>query len=179
MHRTLAIISSLAAIVSAIGATGCSSSSSGAPPGCQTAAVSFKTDVLPVFQQSCTISSVCHGQMNNSAEEDLYLGEHMGTTDPNAVYNQLVGVNAKELPTMKLVKADDLQNSFLWHKLQTQDDLTMLASQCMAATMKCTDCTTANPCGTVMPYLETALATQNPAFTCTIQNWIQGGAQNN
>ncbi len=123
------------------------------------ATVSFKTDVIPVFQQSCTLSMVCHGQMNNSAEESLYLGENMGTTDPNAVYNMLVGVKAKEIPSMNLVTASDLENSFLWHKIN--DNMTTLnaeplASQCAMATAKCSDCNMSQPCGATMPYLGAA-----------------------
>jgi hypothetical protein len=175
MHRTLAILSSLAAV---IGAMGCSSSSPAPGPSCATATVSFKSDVIPVFQQSCTLSMVCHGQMNNSAEESLYLGENMGTTDPNAVYNMLVGVKAKEIPSMNLVTAGDLENSFLWHKVN--DSMTTLnadplASQCAMATAKCTDCNMSQPCGATMPYLGAAL---DPKFACTLQNWIEGGAKN-
>ncbi len=180
MHRTLAIISSLAAVVSAIGAMGCSSTSSSAQPeggGCQpNADVSFKNDVIPVFQMGCTLTSECHGQMNNAGEEDLYLGENMGATDPAAVYSQIVGVKAKELPAMNLVTPSDLDNSFLWHKIHGPSDLQALASQCMTAAKACSDCTAGMPCGSTMPYPAGVI---DPGFECTIQNWIQNGAQNN
>ena len=103
MHRTLAILSSLSALFAA-GAMGCSSTPSSSPAqteggGCDTTTpVSFSSDVIPVFQKSCTLSDVCHGQMNSAAEEDLYLGEYMGTTNATTVYSMLVGVPAKEDP---------------------------------------------------------------------------------
>jgi len=176
MHRNLAILSSLAIVVSALGAIGCSSKTTPAVATCDpTAPVSFKTDVLPVFQKSCTLSSVCHGQMNNAAEESLYLGENSGVadTDPNAVYAQLVGVDAKEIPSMKLVAAGDIDNSFVWHKMNNTQDT--LASECSKATMMCSDCTSSTPCGGLMPYLGSVV---EPDFLCTIQGWISQGAKN-
>jgi hypothetical protein len=175
MHRTLAILSSLAAV---IGALGCSSSSPApaAGPSCATATVSFKTDVVPVFEKGCTLSAVCHGQMNNATEEDLYLGENAGGTNAATVYSMLVGVKAKELPTMNLVTASDLDNSFLWQKINGPDGLAALGSQCMMAPKQCTDCSGSTPCGSTMPYPG---GTIDPGYKCTIQNWIQGGALNN
>jgi hypothetical protein len=155
------------------GATGCDG------------AVSFSTDVMPIFQRSCTLSSVCHGQTGNSGEEDLYLGLNAGgggTADSQAVYNGLVGVSSKEDPSMNLVTKGDLQNSFLWHKVN--DYLPTLnsgslATGCMNATTMCVDCTTVMPCGQTMPYLGEALAASWPGDFCTLENWISQGAPNN
>lgn len=174
MHRS-AVLSALAIVVSAIGATGCSPSSPSSG-GCQAKDVSFKTDVIPVFEQGCTITMECHGQMGNGQEENLYLGEHSGGTNADTVYMQIVGVKAKELPTMNLVTGGDLDNSFLWHKIHGASDLTALASQCMMAPRACVDCTSVTPCGSTMPYPG---GTIDPGFACTIQNWIQNGAKNN
>ena len=80
---------------------------------------------------------------------------------------------------MNLVTAGDINNSFLWHKIQTMSDLAMLGSQCAMAPKQCSDCNMATPCGATMPYLNVELSTANPDFTCTIKNWIQNGAQNN
>ncbi len=182
MHRTLAILSSLS-VVFAAGAMGCSSTSSsgdsGAQPGtCDTAApVSFSTDVIPVFQKSCTLSSVCHGQMNNAAEENLYLGENAGGTNAATVYSMLVGPIAKEDPKMPLVTAGSTDQSFLWHKVNA--DQANYASDCAMATMMCSDCTSTTPCGGLMPYLGESLATATPQYLCTIQSWILQGAKNN
>jgi hypothetical protein len=177
MHRTLAIITSLA-IVSAIGAAGCSSSP--AAPACNPDP-SFANDVIPVFEMSCTLSSVCHGQQNNTAEESLYLGDNMTNTPTTitAAYNTMVNVTAKENPQMKIVKPGDPANSYLWNKVSlSQDDLnTKLGAQCKMAAMMCTPtCSASMPCGATMPYLSSTL---DPKFQCTIQNWIQNGAKNN
>jgi hypothetical protein len=145
-------------------------------------AVSFSADVMPVFRRGCTLSSVCHGQMNNAAEENLYLGNNGGgggSADSQAVYSGLVGVPSKEDPSMNLVTSGDLQNSFLWHKVN-DDQMTLnsgtLASGCMQATTICFDCTTTMPCGEYMPYLGELLAADD---LCTIENWISQGAPNN
>lgn len=175
MHRNMAILSSLAAVVSALGAMGCSSSSSPPPASCDTTVpVSFASDVVPVFEKSCTLSSVCHGQMNNAGEENLYLGENAGGTDPKSVYPMLVGVMSQEDPSMPMVAASDTANSFLWHKLQ--GDQNMFATDCAKAAKACTDCNATTPCGGLMPYQSTSL---DPAYMCTVQSWIVQGAKNN
>jgi len=181
MHRTLAILSSLSALFAA-GAMGCSSTSSSSAGqqmgGCDTTTpVSFSSDVIPVFQMSCTLSSVCHGQMGNAAEEDLYLGENMGTTNASTVYGMLVGVTAKEDPAMNLVTAGSTDNSFLWHKVN--GDQGNFAADCSKASMMCEDCDSTSPCGGLMPYLGESLATDSPQYLCTIQSWILQGAMNN
>jgi hypothetical protein len=186
MHRSLAIISSLSVIVAAACAMGCSSKSTGSPDTSEAGAtcdtstpVSFMSDVIPAFQQNCTVSSECHGQMNNSGEENLFLGfgPGMGTTVPMDVYSELVGVPSKEDPAMNLVTASDTSTSYLWQKLQnTQNNF---ASDCMKATAMCTDCNATTPCGGLMPYDGEPLATSDPQNLCTIQSWITQGAQNN
>ena len=190
MQRALAILSSLAGVLSAIGAAGCSSTSSSGPPsgtGCDTSvAVSFKTDVLPVFQMSCTVSNSCHGQMNSAPEEDLYLGENssVSATDPNVVYKGLVSVPAKEDPSMPLITAGSLDNSFLWQKVAVigttnPGPSASLLAGCAAvpASQQCTtDCNSSTPCGGLMPYLGNAL---DPDLACALQSWIVQGAQNN
>jgi hypothetical protein len=179
MHRTLAILSFLVAIFSVVGATGCSSSSPAASGGCGSATVSFSADVMPVFQRGCTLSSVCHGQMDNAAEENLYLGMNAGgggSADANAVYTGLVGVAAQEDPSMNLVTKGDPSTSFLFQKLSSAS-LMSLASDCSKAATKCNpDCNASTPCGGQMPYLGEAL---NSTDACTLQNWISQGAPNN
>ena len=148
--------------------------------GCGSAAVSFSVDIMPIFQRGCTLSSVCHGQMNNAAEENLYLGlkgASGGTADSQAVYRGLVGVASKEDPSMNLVTAGDTSNSYLWHKLN--DDQNTLASECAKATMTCSDCTTDAPCGGYMPYQGQPLAMSAPDDLCTIEHWISQGSPNN
>jgi hypothetical protein len=184
MHRTLAIILSLAALVAVAGATGCSSKPSST--ACDTSkAVSFSSDVIPVFERGCTLSSVCHGQMNNSAEEDNYLGLNGGDggmSDQQTVYKGLVGVPAKEDPSMNLVTPGSTDNSYLWQKVavigvQGQTLSPALASACsMAPGAKCQDCNSTSPCGGEMPYLGEPLDSTD---VCTLQSWILQGAKNN
>jgi hypothetical protein len=179
MHPVLAQLSSLAAVVvAAAGAMGCSSSSpTPAAGGCGSATVSFSTDVMPVFQTGCTLSNVCHGQMSNAGEEDLYLGDNAGGTDPTTVYSMLVGKMSVENPQMPLVDpAGTLANSFLWHKVNGDQNSSAVAAGCSMATALCTDCNATTPCGGTMPYLGEPLAADQ---LCTIQNWITQGAKSN
>jgi hypothetical protein len=142
--------------------------------------VSFGTDVIPIFQSGCTIASVCHGQMNNAAEENLYLSENGGgggSADIQAVYRGLVGVASKEDPSMNLVAAGDPSRSYLWHKVYGDENSNpSVVSGCANAPSQCQDCNTSTPCGGDQPYLGEALGS---ADLCTIQNWIGQGAQNN
>ena len=133
----------------------------------------------------CTLTNSCHGQTNDPVVENLYLGLYMGggaTPDVQAVYRGLVGVVAKEDPSMNLVTKGDLQNSYLWHKVndpQTTLNSGTLGSGCAKATMMCQDCSSSSPCGGTMPYLGDMLATTDPQSLCVIQSWIQQGALNN
>lgn len=148
--------------------------------GCSSAAVSFGADVMPVFKAGCTLSMECHGQMNNVSEENLYLGLNEGSggsADSQAVYRGLVGVASEEDPSMLLVTAGDLSDSYLWHKLN--GDQNTLAAGCAKATTTCADCTPSAPCGTLMPYDGEPFATTDPDFLCTIESWIAHGAPNN
>jgi hypothetical protein len=126
---------------------------------------------MPIFKLGCTLSSVCHGQMGNSDEENLYLGLNAGgggSADSQTVYGGLVGVASKEDTSMKLVTAGDIANSYLWHKLiGDQNSNASVAGGCASATT-CFDCTTTTPCGESMPYLGLSLG---PDDLCTIENW--------
>jgi hypothetical protein len=182
-------VRSLAALVCACSVFGCSSPSTSAPAaggdgGCGSAPVSFKSDVLPIFAASCSVSTVCHGQMHNAGEENLYLGlsAHEGTNgagDIAAVYAALVGVASLEDPSMNLVTSNDPKKSYLWHKVNGDPNAEpTVASGCLPAAngpSACSDCIAAAPCGAPMPlsgFLE-------PSKRCAIENWITQGAKNN
>lgn len=168
---------------------GCSSSTSGSsaavgPAACGTATVSFQADVMPVFAANCSTTNACHGQMQNAGEEDLYLGLNAsegasGPSDVQAVYSGLVGVASAEDPSMKLVTAGDLADSFLWHKVngdQDTDSTTVSGCQPVASgASACSDCVAGAPCGVQMPFAS-SLA---PSDVCTIENWISQGARDN
>lgn len=188
MHRNLALVSSLAAIVSAAGAMGCSSTSGasassttggGSTGGCTQATVTFSKDVAPAFiAAGCSLASVCHGQPNNGGEEDLFLGNNDGSSDPSTIAAGLVGVLSKEDPTMNLVTAGSTANSYLWHKIDG-DQNSNSAVSCANQASQCSNCIPTTPCGAPMPDTGMALIIQEPANFCIIQNWIEEGAPNN
>jgi hypothetical protein len=139
--------------------------------------VSFAAEVMPIFQQSCTLSSVCHGQVGNAGEEDLYLGDNTGGTPSTQIHDLLVGVPSTEDPSMNLVRAGDPANSYLWIKVSGDPNSNpSVVKGCAKAASACAICGTGQPCGAIQPYLGEML----PAATLgTIQNWIAQGAQNN
>jgi hypothetical protein len=151
---------------------------------CGAAPVSFANDVMPVFAQGCSLTSVCHGQMGNTGEANLFLGAYDGTTSPGVVYAGIVDVRSVEDPSMNQVTAGSPATSFLWHKIdptaQGGVDLNSpaLGSGCQGAisSVSCSDCTASMPCGGLMPYLSEPLAAQD---LCTVGSWIAQGAHNN
>jgi hypothetical protein len=144
---------------------------------------SFAKDVMPILQQSCTISSVCHGQMGNSGEENLYLGQHQtsldGTpVDPAVAMMVNTGIVSKpslEDPSMDAITPGSLANSYLWHKLQGDQD--MLEAQCAKGMCNSASCQAPTTCGVQMPMAAgQALPDDQLAV---ISNWITAGAKNN
>lgn len=160
----------------------CSSSSSSkgtacpVPAGCPAAdpaatelttpAVSFATDIVPVFQASCSLSSSCH-QLQQGGPSLLYLGgEASKPADGAGIFAAIVDKPSVELASMMYVKSGDPANSFLMHKLD--GDECELASQCGA--------TPVPSCGEPMPMSGCALAgTTRDKF----RRWIAQGAKNN
>ncbi|AGP33466.1 hypothetical protein [Sorangium cellulosum] len=128
--------------------------------------VSFATDVLPVFQRSCSFSSTCHGAEAGSAGF-AYLGpavsEQATPAQIDAIVAQNVGVPSRAPSGMPRIAAGDPANSFLMHKL---DD-----------TLSCGDLEcTPDQCGAPMPYTgDTLPAAERDA----VRRWIQQGAKVN
>jgi hypothetical protein len=166
------LLSTCAVLVASV-AVACSSSS-----GNDQAAVSFATDVMPIFKQSCALS-VCHGQPNNTAVESLYLGDPNNDTPDviGQVYAGLVGVPALENPSMNLITASSTADSYLFFKLQGQQDT--LEAQCAKAATPCPDCAAPTTCGASMPFGGSIFSQESPAQFATIENWIAQGAKNN
>jgi hypothetical protein len=185
MQRNMSIVTSLLAVVAATsGALGCSSTSgsSGGSSGSGSSNVSFKADVMPILQQGCTISSVCHGQMGNSGEENLYLGEHQTSLDgtpvdptvASMVQSMIVGAKSLEDPKLNIVTAGDPANSYLIHKLNGDQD--MLEADCAMGMCNSSSCAAPMTCGVQMPMSGSALMASDIQ---TISNWIMQGALNN
>jgi hypothetical protein len=130
---------------------------------------SFKTDVLPIFEQSCSLSASCHGNPNSPTTPSgyqIYLGEVNPETKPSDVAKILgliVGVASPTATNLKIVDAGKPETSFLMMKMDG-------AIKCASAT-----CTFKN-CGVTMPQGSTPLplATRN-----VVRDWIKQGAQNN
>lgn len=125
------------------------------PPSFNPAApvVSFTNDVLPIFQASCSLSSSCHNSTSTSPD-GIYLGARGA-----AVYANLVGVPATELPSMVRVKPGDPEGSFLLRRID--------GDACALAGCTATSCTEIMPQGG--PALESARL-------LTIRAWIAQGA---
>lgn len=175
MQRSRSFLSIGAALAASL-VVGCSSSSS-ASGGAQSAPVSFATDVMPIFKQSCALA-VCHGQANNASVESLYLGDPTNNT-PDViaqVYAGLVGVPSAEDPSMNLVTAGNPAESYLFFKLQGEQD--QLSAQCTKAAGPCADCAEPTPCGSSMPFGGSLFPQESPAQFATIENWIAQGAKN-
>lgn len=129
--------------------------------------VSFKTDVLPFFQQSCGISTSCHGDINMPDDKRPYLGPNKDTTamqsDIDAIMASIVGVQSYYEPGMPIVKAGEPENSFLMYKLD--------------GTFDCDKLTCGNDCGALMPQGVSDPVEQTSRDA--VRRWIAQGAQNN
>ncbi|WP_437623292.1 hypothetical protein [Sorangium sp. So ce1151] len=128
--------------------------------------VSFTTDVLPVFQRSCSFSSTCHGAEAGSAGF-AYLGpglsEQATPAQVDAIVAQNVGAPSRASSGMPRITAGDPANSFLMHKLD--------------GTLSCGDLEcAADSCGDPMPYGGEPLPA---AERDAIRRWIQQGAKVN
>jgi hypothetical protein len=174
---TIVARAALAACTSSSGSSSTSSSSSSGSSGCTaynpgaidltTPKVSFKTDVVVgVFNNSCGLSTSCHGSATAS-QGGLFLGAKSAAgADSSEVHTAVVGVLSKDLPTMPFVTAGDTSKSFLMHKMD--------GDQCLFAS-KCTS-QLATGCGVVMPQASCAL---DGASRDKVRRWIAQGAQNN
>jgi hypothetical protein len=124
-----------------------------------TPTVSFKNDVMPVFVQSCTFVA-CHGSM--SANNGIYLGEHVGMTNTTMVVSALAKPSLI-LPSMPFVTAGNPDQSLLMHKMD--------GDQCTLA-MKCVN----GSCGGSMPSGDPILPVANRDV---VRRWIAQGAKDN
>ena len=96
-----------------------------------TPAVSFKTDVIPIFQTSCSLSSSCH-QLAAGGPGKLYLGGNaMDPADPSGILKATVNVKSIELPSMNYVTPGMPEESFLMHKMD--GDQCQFLSMCSTA----------------------------------------------
>jgi hypothetical protein len=84
-------------------------------------AVSFKTDVLPIFRTSCGLSASCHGGESGPAGQH-YLGPKNTDPDPTPaqiqmIFDQWVGQTPVVKAGMNLITPKDPEHSFFMYKL--------------------------------------------------------------
>lgn len=180
-------------VVASFSTTGCGSSSSssdstssgssGDSPCFDTSSftpkqVSFSTDVLPIFQRSCGISSVCHQMNPPPAPNEPYLGPASGTVatmgEISTIIKGIVGVPAADEPDMDLVNPGHPEKSFMMYKLDATPNYGFCSSlKCF--TSDCSAMATSCPCLTSMPQNQPQLSLDDRN---TIRSWIANGAMN-
>jgi hypothetical protein len=190
MHRIFLLLASLGCLA-AVACSNSSTPSGSSPDGgtctayvstadLTTPTVSFQTDVLPIFQQSCSVGGpTCHGAPNETALLRPFLGAVGvdGGADAETILSGIVGVASHEDPQMKIVTANDPSQSYLMHKVD--DDQCTLATDCasqQAAIVAAGNVAYAG-CGLLMP--QTNTAPLDVSTRDTIRRWIAQGAANN
>jgi hypothetical protein len=149
-----------------IGADGCFDIECFTPPS---APISFAADVLPIFEQSCSLSAACHGNPtspNGASGYQPYLGEvnpEMTPSDVELIFSVNVGQDAVGSPNLKIVDPGKPETSYLMKKMD--GDLTCGALQCVSG-----DCKDSMPQGSGILPRETR---------DVVRGWILAGAENN
>jgi hypothetical protein len=190
MHPIFSLLASLGCL-SAVACSNSSTPSGSSPDGGSCTAyvstadltkptVSFQADVLPIFQQSCSIGgATCHGAPNETALLRPFLGTSGvdGGADPETILSGIVGVASKEDPQMKIVAASDPSQSYLMHKID--DDQCTLATECASqqAAIVAAGNSGYTGCGLLMP--QTNAEPLDVSTRDTIRRWIAQGAANN
>lgn len=186
MRSSVLVATVVPLVLGLLGAAGCSgddtsgsssgatSSSGGSTSGCfdyttydgSAPVVSFATDVLPIFQQSCSLSTSCHGSEAGTGGRP-YLGTKMGMT-PTAeqiqtIFDQNVGAPSTEESGMAIIEPGDPEHSFLLYKMDGELECALL------------ECVAKNSCGTVMPLGSDPISQDKRD---TVRRWIAQGAKN-
>lgn len=130
-----------------------------------TPAVAFQADVLPIFRNSCGLSSSCHGTQGGPIAQP-FLGPPASAgmasqSDIEAIFAANVGVASVKEPNMKIVTPGDAANSFLMHKMDNS--------------LKCETLTCGGNCGGSMPLGSPTLGQDQRDI---VRRWIQQGAKN-
>lgn len=129
---------------------------------------SFKADVVPIFEQSCSLSSSCHGDPASpdpASGYRPYLGEvdeQTTPTDTAKVLSLIVGQASHAAPSMPIVDPGKPESSFLMQKLD--------------GTLTCASVTCTSDCGDSMPQGNDLLPRETRDV---VRDWIKQGAQDN
>lgn len=135
-------------------------------------AVSFRSEILPIFQFSCARGGdSCHGDPGVVADHRPFLGIFDGDGGESVaqdVFSGLVGIKSTEDLTMNLVTAGDPAASFLMHKLDG-DQCTLIAECMVPGSFR-------PNCGVFMPYQAPTLLPAS--LRDTVRRWMRQGAPN-
>jgi len=128
---------------------------------------SFRSDVLPIFENSCALASSCHGDPlspDQASGYRPYLGEvnqEMTPFDVALIFSKIAGQDS-HAASMKIVDPGKPETSFLMHK--------------MDGDLECAAVTCAGSCGTPMPQTGDTLPREQRDI---VRDWIKQGAQDN
>jgi hypothetical protein len=146
------------------GSSGGEGGSKSTPGGCYdytgfdgtTPTVTFKADVLPIFQASCGLSMACHGENPPVNPSAPFLGPALPTTasssDISAIITGIVGATSADNPPMDIVAKGSPENSFMMYKLDTDP------ANAAGVTCSTLACVAAASCLTGMPLDGTQLS---------------------
>jgi hypothetical protein len=145
-------------------ATGCfdySGFAEGAP-------VSFRDEVVPVFEQSCGLTLGCHGDPSSPTDALGYrpylASPAPGPSDPDLAIANIVGQASTQAEGMDLVAPGAPEKSYLMHKMDGTHD--------SCADVQCVD----GDCKSVMPQ---NLEPIERASRDVVRRWILQGAESN
>lgn len=130
--------------------------------------VSFRGDVLPLFERSCALSTACHGNPQSPQTSSGYRAYLGGAGDAEsdipAIFEAILDVDSFSDPSKKVVSPGDSTNSFMMYALDGALD-------------QCPDLSCPDDCGFLMPK---GLKKPLPiAERNVIRAWIDQGAQDN
>jgi len=157
--------------------------------------VSFKSDVVPIFSQSCALSTACHS-CDNQGTPGCTTGGYkpflgIGSSDGTATSAQLAAILSATVgqpaalqvgtvdstpvgdPSLSIIEAGDPAKSFITYKLDATFLTEPTDGEVDCSTLACASTQT---CGQAMPSGGPALAASERD---TIRRWIAQGALNN
>jgi hypothetical protein len=169
---------------SSSGSSGSGGEGTSTPGGCfdytgfdeTTPTVTFKADVLPIFQNSCGLSMSCHGANPPTVPSQMFLGPALpamaSSTDIAAIFAGAVGVKSVDDSDMDIIDPGSPESSFLMYKVDS-DPMSVNGVTC--STLTCAAPSSATPCLSGMPLDGDQLSL---ADRDTIRRWIAQGAKN-
>jgi hypothetical protein len=145
-----------------------------------TSPLSFAADIYPILTDvgsvppttpGCASASICHGSTPIALDPKGV--KKLSFTDPPAtVLAALLATDSVNAPTMKLVVAGSVAQSFFAYKISGADGLSCVAAACVSGA----SVGTAHPCGDPMPTATTGVL--SAAERVKILDWIALGAAN-